>query len=97
MDGISGMAEKTCNKCGMDGCEWDIELHDQRGYWRLKPHKKPNSDEWCIKPIGKKIINLSDSNNPEDINYVNPSPCITCSYHHRKCYSNQELGHQMRI
>lgn len=87
------MSGKTCNKCGAEGCEWDMEFNKQYNKWRLQPHYKPNTQEYCVKPLGKKMINPSDSNDPKDPNYVNPEPCIACKYYGRKCYSNQRWGH----
>lgn len=84
---------KICNRCQAEVEGWDMEYHEKFDKWRLLPHRKKDSDEWCIRPRGRIIPNISDSRVPTDPNYVSPNPCKACSYYGRKCYPNQEHGH----
>lgn len=33
---------KTCNKCNMEGLEWDTSLHETKGIWRLSKDGVPH-------------------------------------------------------
>jgi len=50
------MNNKTCNRCGKKGLDWDLEFHKKTGKWKLDNHKV--KDKWCNKPkeilVGKK-------------------------------------------
>ena len=51
------MNNKTCNRCGKKGLDWDLEFHKKMDKWKLENHKTSNG-KWCNKPketlMGKK-------------------------------------------
>tara|TARA_B100001142_G_C13695398_1_gene407632 strand:+ start:140 stop:499 length:360 start_codon:yes stop_codon:yes gene_type:complete len=51
------MNNKTCNRCGKKGLDWDLEFHKKMDKWKLENHKTVNG-KWCNKPketlMGKK-------------------------------------------
>lgn len=93
--GVMNLTAKICQKCGAEVDGWDIEYHKQYGKWRLKPHFKKGSNEYCVRPLGAKRIQNPTANttDPSHPDYVTPDPCKACRYYGRTCYPNQEHCH----
>lgn len=90
------MQVKVCQKCGAEVDGWDYDYNKQYGKWRLKPHFKSGTKDWCIKPIGqKKVMNpTANTTDPMHPDYLSPTPCKACAYYGRPCYPNQEDCHR---
>ncbi len=43
------MGDKTCNRCGYKGLDWDKDFHKKTGKWKLDNHKRADG-KWCNKP-----------------------------------------------
>ena len=50
------MGNKTCNKCGKTGLDWNQEYHKDEGRWILDYHQD-DKGRWCSKKK-KKWVNI---------------------------------------
>ena len=48
------MSDKTCNRCGRKGLNWDYDFKNRTGKWKLENHKVDG--KWCNKPTEASMI-----------------------------------------
>lgn len=84
----------NCRNCGVE-IHFDHEKKSKTGkFIPLEYNGSPHQCPMALSSTKKKFIhNPSDSNNPNDPNYVASTPCMACAYYNRKCRPNDPYGH----
>ena len=85
------MNNKTCNRCGKRGLDWDLEFHKKMGKWKLDNHKV--NGKWCNKPQEKLMASKTDYDLCELCSESNYGKCKKedKEEHLRKYHPNGEI------